>query len=160
MCVTACFSSMGVGWCLWGESLALFASPLETRRHNHIGRLNNKRVYGTWRKQSTALHETAIRVPACHSRAALNISSHLVMLQTMREGQRKRESQTQWPKKCLSLKGIVHPKNENYVVIYSPSCCSKLVWISFFCWTQNKIFRNKIVTVPHWLKCYMTLWLF
>jgi len=25
-------------------------------------------------------------------------------------------------------------------IMYSPSCCSKFVWVSFFCWTQNKIF--------------------
>jgi len=74
---------------LWGGSLALFDSPLETTGHNHIGQLNNKRVYGTWRmlyKQTTAQHETAIRAPA---------SSHPVMLETMREGQRKSESQIQ-----------------------------------------------------------------
>lgn len=62
------------------ESLALLASPLETTRHIHIGWLNNKRVYETWRKQSTALHETAIREQACRNRATLNISSHLVLL--------------------------------------------------------------------------------
>lgn len=77
------------------ESLALLASPLETTRHIHIGRLNNKRVYETWRKQSTALHETAIREQACRNRATLNISSHLVLLWTMREGQRN-ERERDW----------------------------------------------------------------
>jgi len=32
----------------------------------------------------------------------------------------------------MALKGIVHP-----FIIYSPS---KPIWISFFCWTQKKIF--------------------
>lgn len=27
----------------------------------------------------------------------------------------------------LSLKGIVHPNNDNPVIIYSPECCSKPV---------------------------------
>jgi len=35
----------------------------------------------------------------------------------------------------LPLKGILHPKIENSVIIYSPSS-----WVSFFCWTQRKIF--------------------
>ncbi len=30
--------------------------------------------------------------------------------------------------------------NENSVIIYSPSCCFKAVWISVFCGTQKKIF--------------------
>ncbi len=34
----------------------------------------------------------------------------------------------------------ISPKNENSVIIYSPSSCSIPVWVSFFCWTQNKIF--------------------
>jgi len=34
-------------------------------------------------------------------------------------------------------KGIVTlAKNKNSVIIYSPSVCSKPVWISLFCWTQ------------------------
>ncbi len=37
------------------------------------------------------------------------------------------------------LKETVHPK------IYSPSCCSKPVWISFFCWSQNTIFWGILV---------------
>jgi len=41
------------------------------------------------------------------------------------------------------LKGIVHPTNEHYVIIYSPSNCSK---VSFFCWTQKKIFWKMLVT--------------
>jgi len=31
-------------------------------------------------------------------------------------------------------------KNENYVIIFSPSSCCKPVWVSFFCRTQRKIF--------------------
>jgi len=38
------------------------------------------------------------------------------------------------------------PKNENVVIIYSPSCCSKLVWLSFFGWTKKKIFWRMLVT--------------
>ncbi len=34
----------------------------------------------------------------------------------------------------------------NFVIIYSPSCCSKPVWVSFFCWTQNMIFWRMLVT--------------
>ncbi len=29
------------------------------------------------------------------------------------------------------LKGIVHPKNENSVIICTPSCCSKHSWLAF-----------------------------
>ncbi len=32
------------------------------------------------------------------------------------------------------------PKNDNSVIIYSPSSSSKPVWIFLFCWTQRKIF--------------------
>ncbi len=32
------------------------------------------------------------------------------------------------------------PKNENPVIIYPLSNCSKPVWVCFFCWTQKKIF--------------------
>jgi len=38
------------------------------------------------------------------------------------------------------IKGLVHPKNENSVSIYSPSCCSKPLCVYLFCWTQRKIF--------------------
>ncbi len=37
-------------------------------------------------------------------------------------------------------------KNENTVIIYSPSTCSKPVWGSFLCWAQNKIFWRMLVT--------------
>ncbi len=40
-----------------------------------------------------------------------------------------------WP--CI--KGIVHPKNI-FFIIYSPSCLSKPIWVTFLCWTQKKIF--------------------
>ncbi len=39
---------------------------------------------------------------------------------------------------------IVHQKMKT--VIYSPSCCSKPTRVSFFCWTQNKIFRGILET--------------
>ncbi len=42
------------------------------------------------------------------------------------------------------------PKNENSVIIYSPSSSSKPVWISLFCWTQRKIFWRKFVTRLFW----------
>ncbi len=44
--------------------------------------------------------------------------------------------------KCKNKWGIVYssPKNENYVIIYSPSSFSNPVWVSFFCWTQKTIF--------------------
>ncbi len=39
---------------------------------------------------------------------------------------------------CQScIKGIVHAKNENSVIIYSPFTCSKPLWVSFFCWTHK-----------------------
>ncbi len=37
------------------------------------------------------------------------------------------------------------PKNLNSVIIYSPSSCSKPEWVSFFCWTQKKIFWSILV---------------
>ncbi len=37
-------------------------------------------------------------------------------------------------------------KNVNSAIIYSPSSCSKPVWISLFCWTQKKIFWRMLVT--------------
>ncbi len=42
------------------------------------------------------------------------------------------------------------PKNENSVIIYSPSSSSKLLWISLFCRTQRKIFWRKFVTRLFW----------
>ncbi len=48
-----------------------------------------------------------------------------------------------WPLKKNS------PKNENVVTIYSPSCRSKPVWVSFLCWKQKKIFwRTKLSLIP------------
>ncbi len=41
-------------------------------------------------------------------------------------------------------KGKVHPKMK--IVIFSPSICSKPVWISFSCWMQKKIFWRMFVT--------------
>ncbi len=49
-----------------------------------------------------------------------------------------------------SLKGIVHPKNENSVIIYSPSSCSKPVRMSLFWQTRRKIFWRKFVTRLFW----------
>jgi len=48
----------------------------------------------------------------------------------------------------LSYSGLVHPKNEKSLIIYSPSTssCFRPVWVSFFCWTQKKIFWRK----PAW----------
>ncbi len=52
-----------------------------------------------------------------------------------------------------SFKGIVHPKMET-IVIYAPSSCSKLVWVSFFCWTKEEVlkimFGNQTDEGPHW----------
>ncbi len=49
-----------------------------------------------------------------------------------------------------SLKGIVHPKKLNSVIIYSPSSCSKPVRISLFWLTRRKIFWRKFVTRLFW----------
>lgn len=35
------------------------------------------------------------------------------------------------------VKGMVHPSNGNYVIIYSLLSCSKPVWISFFCYFEE-----------------------
>ncbi len=50
------------------------------------------------------------------------------------------------------LNGIItsSPKNENSVIIYSPSSSSKPVWMSLFCWTQRKIFWRRFVTRLFW----------
>jgi len=47
-----------------------------------------------------------------------------------------------------SVKGILHPKmmKMNSVIVYTPSSCCKPVWVSFFCWTQRKIFWRTIGT--------------
>ncbi len=45
--------------------------------------------------------------------------------------------------KKQKLKSIVHPKNTNSVINYSPSCCSKPVRPSFVFGTQIKIFLMK-----------------
>ncbi len=42
------------------------------------------------------------------------------------------------------------PKNENSVIIYSPSSSSKPVWMCLFCRTQRKIFWRKFVTRLFW----------
>ncbi len=39
------------------------------------------------------------------------------------------------PASNVTVKGIVHPPKKIFVIIYSPSCCSKPVWISLLCWT-------------------------
>ncbi len=44
---------------------------------------------------------------------------------------------------ALSFKGIVHPKNENSVINYSPSCRSRHVRPSFIFRTQFKMFLMK-----------------
>ncbi len=48
------------------------------------------------------------------------------------------------------VKGIVHPKMKNSVIIYSPSSSSKPVWIYLFCWTQRKIFWRMWETEQFW----------
>ncbi len=47
------------------------------------------------------------------------------------------------------LKGS-SPKNENSVIIYSPSSRSKPVWMCLFCWTQTKIFWRMWETEQFW----------
>ncbi len=42
------------------------------------------------------------------------------------------------------------PKNENSVIIYSPSSSSKPAWMSLFCWTQRKIFWRMWETEQLW----------
>ncbi len=51
----------------------------------------------------------------------------------------------------------------NYVIIYSPSSCSKHTQISFFCKTQKifwRIFSSQAVAGPYWLQYYFSfiLW--
>jgi len=47
---------------------------------------------------------------------------------------------------CLKY-GCQHSSlHVNYVIIYSPSSCCKPVWVSFFCWTQRKVFWRTIRT--------------
>ncbi len=41
-------------------------------------------------------------------------------------------------------------KNENSVIIYSPSSSSKPVWMSLFCWTQRKILWRMRETEQFW----------
>ncbi len=48
----------------------------------------------------------------------------------------------------LVIKGIVHPKNENDVINYLPSCRSKPVRPSFIFWTQIKIFLMQSESSP------------
>ncbi len=51
------------------------------------------------------------------------------------------------PTRASLLKGYSSSrKNENFVIISSPSCCSKPVWVSFFSWAQKKIFWRMLVT--------------
>ncbi len=50
----------------------------------------------------------------------------------------------------IRVKWIDRPKNENSVIIYSPSSSSKPVWISMFCRTQRKIFGRQFVTRLFW----------
>ena len=47
---------------------------------------------------------------------------------------------------CQQLISVSSLLNENSVIIYSPSSCFKPVCISFFCWTQKKIFWRMSVT--------------
>ncbi len=42
------------------------------------------------------------------------------------------------------------PKNENSIIIYSPSSSSKPVWNYLFCQTQRKIFWSKFVIRLFW----------
>lgn len=44
----------------------------------------------------------------------------------------------------MTAKAIVHQKNDNSVIVYSPSCCLTLMllWPSFICGTQEDIFKN------------------
>ncbi len=42
------------------------------------------------------------------------------------------------------------PKNENFVITYSPSSSSKPVWMSLFCWTQRNIFCRMWETEQFW----------
>ncbi len=44
---------------------------------------------------------------------------------------------------CDKIKGIVHPK---IVIIYSPSCPSKTVWLAFICGIWKRIFWRMLVT--------------
>jgi len=55
-------------------------------------------------------------------------------------------------KKKMLFKGIVHPKWTFFFscLAYSPSSCSKHACVSFFCWTQKKIFIN-IPHITNWL---------
>ncbi len=49
-----------------------------------------------------------------------------------------------------TLKGIVHTKNENSVIIHSTSCRAKPVWLSFFCEHKRWFFEEwKSVFCPY-----------
>jgi len=53
------------------------------------------------------------------------------------------------------IKGVVHLKKKNSVIIYSLSSCFKPLFISFLCWTQWKIlWRMSVIRLlmdPNWL---------
>lgn len=46
----------------------------------------------------------------------------------------------------------------NSAVMYSPSCCSKAKWHSFFRGLQKKIFRRMLGTEQFWLMLTFVLW--
>lgn len=53
------------------------------------------------------------------------------------------------------------PKNENPVIIYSPSSCSEPLWVFVFCWMQNKMWRmlgTKQSTAATDLHCNRSQW--
>ncbi len=51
---------------------------------------------------------------------------------------------------CICYWRDSSPKNENSVIIYSPSSRSKPVWMCLFCWTQRKIFWRMWETEQFW----------
>ncbi len=52
--------------------------------------------------------------------------------------------------KC-GIKRIVHPKNENCIIIYSLLCCYKPVFFLFYCSMKPKIRYSKDCFGSHWL---------
>jgi len=60
---------------------------------------------------------------------------------TTKQKQSKKLNNSAW-----SFKWIVHPTKIFIAIIFSPTSCSKPVWVSFFCWTQKKTFWWTSVT--------------
>lgn len=52
-----------------------------------------------------------------------------------------------WKRWLVSIHPIL--KNESFFIIYSPSCCSRPIWFTFFCGTQNTFNRMSKLLLSH-----------